>query len=491
MSKTKQLTCTVCGTIFTGSLYASPKTAKCESCKKTSKVTPDNRAIHSKSDSEIEQQLGAFEVKPLSVLLNRNRQEIEATITMDSGEVIERVPVEWKKADNKLDYLSVSKINTYLQCPAKFARQYINGDPSEDTGNIFTWFGSIMHEVTENMTKMYYENGIVGNPVSLYNSAWQKRQLTDMGMYKQGLDLINDYYTRHPIGSEAHRPFMHDGKLSVELEWRGQFGEVPVFGNMFDYIGEINEDTAIILDYKTNRMPYTPSDLENSLQLAIYEVIARQLFPQYKNWITGYELFFHGWQQCPTRTDADLAETVDYVNNVYRQMQSDNTFDERLNQYCAYCNYRHECKKYCDFVNNPKREIDTIATDKTDFDSIAKDLDTMTNMEKIIKKRKDELADIMKTRLIENAKTGEPLVANGNEYYLQSQSRPSYNFHSSRDIMLQHGLTQQFNECLTINKTKLDKIIAENPQVALDMQRCLQPSHTAPYLQKKKAKKSK
>lgn len=427
-------------------------------------------------------------MKPVNVVLNRNRQEIEATITMDSGEVVERVPVEWKKADNKLDYLSVSKINTYLQCPAKFARQYLDGDPSEDTGNIFTWFGSIMHEVMEIMSKMYYENGITGNPVSLYNEAWQKRQLTDMQMYKQGLSLIEDYYARHPMGSDVHKPFYHDGKLSIELEWRGQFGDVPVFGNMFDYIGELNEDTGIILDYKTNRMPFTQSELENSLQLAIYEVIARQLFPQYKHWITGYELFFHGWQQCPTRTEAELQQTVDYVNNVYKQIQSDTIFEERLNDYCGYCNHRYECKKYCDFVNNPKREIDIIVTDKTDFDSVARDLDMMTTMEKIVKKRKDELADIMKTQLMENAKTGTPLQANGNEYYLQSQSRPFYNFHSARDIMLQHGLTSQFNECLSVNKTKLDKIVSENPQVALDMQKCLQQSYTAPYLQKKKIK---
>ena len=56
----------------------------------------------------------------------RNRSEMEAQLTnKETGEVINRIPVQWKSRENKLDYLSVSKISAYEQCPACFYHQYM------------------------------------------------------------------------------------------------------------------------------------------------------------------------------------------------------------------------------------------------------------------------------------------------------------------------------------------------------------------------------
>lgn len=490
----KQLTCIVCGDIFTGSLYANAKTAKCPQCKKVGKkVGNGNPVIHDAGVQAISQAVMS-DRKPTKVILYRNRQDIESDVVMNDGEILSRIPATWKIINNELDYISISKISTYQQCPKKFHDQYmvnISGK-DEDHGNIFTWFGSILHEVMEVTDKAWMENGIALNPLVCYDEAWRKRELTDLSMYKEGRQLITEYFNVHPIGQS---PFKI---LSTEVEWRGKLSEiidnVPEelkdmhFGCQIDYIGEIDENTAILKDYKSNRHPYTQLELEDSLQLQVYELVARKLYPQYTRWITGYEMFRFGWQQCPQRSKEDLDAIGAYVINVGMQVVRDNIWKGKLNDLCGYCDGRWKCETYCGFLNDPKRGVDLIKTDKTDMAKINEDRETLTAMEKIIKKRKDELSDIMKKSIEQAVINGEQFVVGDKEYYLQAQSRPSYNYYAVKNVMAMSGKINELEGCVSINKTKLDAIAKSDPQLAMELSRCMDQAYSAPYLMAKKAK---
>ena len=62
------------------------------------------------------QHVTGFEKDNIRLEIYRNRSEMEATITLkDTGEMVARIPVEWKRRNGKLDYLSVSKIQSYEQ----------------------------------------------------------------------------------------------------------------------------------------------------------------------------------------------------------------------------------------------------------------------------------------------------------------------------------------------------------------------------------------
>lgn len=488
--KTKLVNCIECGDTITVSLYASSKTAKCDTCKKMDKKVERRvgarRTIQDHSVDRLLEDIAGD--KPVKIELIRNRQEIEGRVIMDTGEIMDRVPAEWLVQPNKLDYLSVSKIKTYMQCPAKFKKQYMAEDTNseKDNGNIFTWFGTILHEVAQFAEQLYHENGIVANPLSLYDDAWRRQPLTDLAMYKEGKDLIIDYFGRNPVGSGKFKPLMIDGKATIEYEWRGPLGDIPEFGCMFDYIGELDSETGIIMDYKTNRQPFTPYDLENDLQLLIYEIIARKEFPQYKKWVSGFELFRFGWQQCPPRSDEDLQDALNFINNIYHQIRNDNSWEERLNVFCGYCNKKSECQEYCDFVNNPKRGIETIVTDMTNLEEIERDREMIGAMEKIIKDRKDELANITKATIEQSVKEGKSVVVDGQELYLHAQNRKSYDYYGAKQIMAVHGKLNELDSCLTINKTKMDKLVNSNPALALELQKCLRDGYTAPYIMKKK-----
>ena len=92
----------------------------------------------------------------------RNRSEMEAHIVLPDGTEYDRVPVNWKARKGKLDYLSVSKIQSYEQCPACFYHEYISEETTHvDNANYYTKFGSIMHEVCEIIMRTYRDTGIV------------------------------------------------------------------------------------------------------------------------------------------------------------------------------------------------------------------------------------------------------------------------------------------------------------------------------------------
>ena len=200
----------------------------------------------------------------------RNRSEMEAQITLkDTGETVSRVPVEWKKREGKLDYLSVSKIQSYEQCPACFYHEYISEETAHvDNANYFTKFGSILHEVAEIMVRTYRDTGIMLDVVNTLNEVWKKYDLTGIDTYEEAKDLLTTYFKANPLDSRSDTPVL------IEEEWRGELGGCT-FGLMIDYAGvrKKNPKIGLLRDYKTNRMPFTTADLQSSLQLRIYQIV--------------------------------------------------------------------------------------------------------------------------------------------------------------------------------------------------------------------------
>ena len=58
--------------------------------------------------------------------------------------------------------------------------------------------------------------------------------------------------------------------------------------------------------------------------------------PEVKRWISGYDLFFYGWQQCKEFSEDDLKSAEDYVASINYQILHDTVLEEKLNNYCGY-----------------------------------------------------------------------------------------------------------------------------------------------------------
>lgn len=431
------------------------------------------------SDFMAEQTCDKYEMR-----LYRNRSELEADlINRDTGEIIERIPVHWKQRNNKLDYLSVSKVQAYEQCPACFYYQYMSEETKHiDGANYFTKFGTVLHEVCEKVMKAVIQTGLAVPFENFLPDAWKNAGFSGeatFGDYNQAKELLSNYFKKNPPTDRLDFPIL------LEEEWRGQLGGVT-FGLMMDYVGQYNNDSGhyLLRDYKTNRMPYTTADLQDSLQLRIYElVLKRHYFPEATKITAGYDLFFHGWQQCPDWTDDELLAAEEYVYTIAKQIESDNNFDEHLNNYCCYRECRHNCATYQAFLKDAKKYF--IKFDNTDLEEVECQRKLMTTIEKNAKQRKDECANILKTEIEHRAMNNKKLILDGHELSLYSSAKKSYRYNDVHNVLLSKGKENLLDGCLTVQKTKLDRKL--DAQTKLELAGCMETGYASPYIVTKKA----
>lgn len=98
-----------------------------------------------------------------------------------------------------LGHLSYSRINSYIQCPRKFKKKYIDGVIEEP--NKFARFGQLIHSVLEKSHKKLVEVNFDGPLVeyenrfkTVFKDEWKelKRPLGP-DMYSQGMEMIERY----------------------------------------------------------------------------------------------------------------------------------------------------------------------------------------------------------------------------------------------------------------------------------------------------------
>lgn len=432
-------------------------------------------------------QTRGFEKDNIKLEIFRNRSKMEAQITLkDTNEVVSRIPVSWKKRKGKLDYLSVSKIQSYEQCPACFYHEYLSEETAHvDNSNYFTKFGTIMHEVAEVIVRTYRDNGIVLDATSVLNNVWKKYDLTGIVPYEEAKSLITTYFKANPVDQRSDTPVL------IEEEWRGELGGCE-FGLIVDYAGRKikNPNIGILRDYKTNRMPFTTAELQSSLQLRIYQIVLRRyLMPDVKRWISGYDLFYYGWQQCKEFTEDDLKSAEDYVNNIYNQIISDTVWEERLNDYCGYRECRHTCETYqkalrTGTITNVRYVID----DNTDWSAIEHERELMTALEKNAKNRKYELDNIMKCHIENEMKNGRKVVVDGKELQLFANSQPVFRYEDVYRVLLTENRLDLLNGFLSIKDSKAFMRLcnAQDMQLKMQLLGCSQNGYSTPYITKKR-----
>lgn len=417
----------------------------------------------------------------------RNRSEMEAHIVLPDGTEYDRVPVNWKARKGELDYLSVSKIQSYEQCPACFYHEYISEETTHvDNANYYTKFGSIMHEVCEIIVRTYRDTGIVLDPVNILNDVWKKYDLTGLDTYEEIKGLLQTYFKANPVDKRGDTPVI------IEKEWRGELGGCT-FGLMIDYAGikKKNPKIGILRDYKTNRMPFTVADLQSSLQLRIYQIVLqRYLMPEVEKWIAGYDLFYYGWQQCKSFTEDDLKSAEDYVANVYHQITTDNVWEEKLNNYCGYRECRHTCPTYQKALKNGEvSHIKYVNDANTDWAAIDHEREEMTALGKAAYNRKSELEAMLKYHVEEVTRQGGKVVINGQELMIYSQSQPAFNYDDVYRVLLSANRLDLLNGFVGIKDPKAFMRLcnAQEDSLKLQLLSCMHNGYSSPYITKKRS----
>ena len=314
----------------------------------------------------------------------------------------------------KNQHLSYSRLSRFETCPLSYRLHYIEKKQAEP--GLPLRFGKTIHAVLERLIKEVVDDERTGplseeRAIELYREAWGAERLTGMDVFAEGLAILRRFIAEQGVVD-------HRDVLAIEKEFRLPVGPFEVLG-FIDRVDWIDDETVEVIDYKTNHQLFTRDEVDTSLQMSLYEVAVRRLWPWAKKVKLTFWMLRHGVRQQTTRTEEQLADALAYVETLGRQTETATEYPARLNTNCSYCDHRKQCPAYAEALRG-KREF--IVEDLTDLEGVAREREEVARLAKALYARKEELEDILKAQLKER----DELVLGGVRYRMFATTSLDY-----------------------------------------------------------------
>ena len=158
----------------------------------------------------------------------------------------------------------------------------------------------------------------------------------------------------------------------------------------------LDHETAIIRDYKTNWVLFTRDEVEASLQLSLYAVAAKTMYPWAKRVLLAFDMLRHNVQLKTERSEADLKAALEYAELLAERAIADTEYAPKLGKFCGTCDERHDCPAFLRAISSG-HIFDT--KDPSDAIQIAKERQEVELVRKAASKRRDALDALLKEHL--------------------------------------------------------------------------------------------
>ena len=249
----------------------------------------------------------------------------------------------------KNQHLSYSRLSRFETCPLSYRLHYIEKKQAEP--GLPLRFGKTIHAVLERLIKEVVDDERTGplseeRALELYREAWGAEQLTGMDVFAEGLAIIRRFIAEQGVVD-------HRDVLAVEKEFRLPVGPFEVLG-FIDRVDWIDDETVEVIVYKTNHQIFSRDEVDTSLQMSLYEVAVRRLWPWAKKVKLTFWMLRHGVRQETTRTEEQLADALAYVETLGRQTETATEYPARLNTNCSYCDHRKQCPAYAEALKGKR-----------------------------------------------------------------------------------------------------------------------------------------
>lgn len=390
----------------------------------------------------------------------------------------------------KVIKLSATRISSFLRCKKKYWYSYVERLPK--LSNPSFKLGLACHESLELAGNIWLE----GPP--------DKEEFTDAEIKK-----IMAYYDKISVreGIEEHDVHVEGkilvkkslasftvGKRIINLELPFGFPKsdhpnltttkgVPLIGAI-DKVVELDEDTLLVIDYKTSKTAPTPDQLREDLQLSLYDLVVGMLWPQYKRVILCLDML-KSEPVFTYRTPQQREEFNDYLVEVHKQMselKEEKDAPASLNIFCPWCDFRDYCsayKKACD-----KCQQEFLPLSKLTNDEVIEEYKRITSVIKILDKRKRELNMLAMEKI---QRDGTSLKGEEEQLVIRQNARTNYDPREVAKIVPVEDLIGM----MSLNKKAVDNYCSQNPAAAKAIKNSATTNYTTPFLQAKKINKKK
>lgn len=288
-------------------------------------------------------------------------------------------------------HLSYSRLSRFEQCPLSFKFHYVERREAEP--GMPLRFGKVVHAALERLLREVIDQEKIGplddeRAVTLFSEAWAAEQLTGVHEFGEGVAIVRAFV-------RAQGVLDHRDVLAVEKEFRLPAGPFTVVG-FIDRVDRIDDETIEVVDYKTNRQLFTREEVDTSLQLSLYEIAVRRMWPWAKKVRLTFAMLRHGVRMTTTRTEEQLAAALQYAETIGRMTEDATDFPARVSGNCVYCDHRAHCSSYADALSG-RRAV--LGADPDDLEAIAREREEVARLAKIMYARKSELEGVLRQHL--------------------------------------------------------------------------------------------
>jgi RecB family exonuclease len=371
--------------------------------------------------------------------------------------------------------LSATGIKDFLQCALKVVFRYDREIPS--LKNDHAKIGIAVHTALEQFTrrmltkKSFPDASDYEFAIATFMNSATAEGLESVNFYTDGKKMVSEFIDRFDPSEEV-----------IDVERRFQLTTedgVPIVGAI-DKVVKINDDTIAIVDYKTARNALTPWELQEDIQLSMYDLAASIMWPEYKNRLLFLDYVRINKRVSTYRTDDDRKTFNEFLGSVWLQMQKLNEEEVTgtVNSLCGWCDYKTYCPAYAAFLNSRTLELPPLS-EMTDAEFLDQWI-SVADKKAILEARQRELKMIAHQRFMK----GETIQANGRELYSTQQSRTNYDVEKVVELIPQDDLFS----ILTVNKTRLDRYAKEDPDLRAKLARIAEVNYNAPVYKTRGAK---
>ncbi len=377
----------------------------------------------------------------------------------------------------KLIKLSATRINTFLRCKLKYWLNYYEHLPKVSNPSFL--LGRAVHESLELAGQIWMEKGMFDDEdkkriLDLYEKVSVQEGIEDMLIHEEGKRLVNNRLNNFDLGK---------GIISLEYEFGQKDNDivtedgVHLVGAM-DKVIEVDEDTLLVVDYKTSKTAPTPDQLRSDPQLSIYDVAASIRWPNYKRIILCLDLLKSDILYT-YRTLEERRAFKQYLKILHDEMDKLKKKDAKanLNMFCPWCDFKDYCdtyKKACE-----KSEYQFLSAVNYKQEKLIEEWSTVRNTKKILEQRERELSMI----IIEKIKmTGANLVNGDEELYIRQNARINYDSKTVSDLVSY----EDFKGLANLNKKAVSNYLDANPVIKKEVEASAQSNYTTPFLAIKK-----
>ena len=358
--------------------------------------------------------------------------------------------------------MSYSSIECFRNCPLKY--KYQNIDKIKAPKNIDALFGSSIH----NSLKFMFQRGplypTLDQIIDFFRTVWEQKKLpmdaealdssAETVYYKEGISLLEKFYKNNP-------PWNYN---VVDMESRFEFeiddpktGEKHTLSGIMDRIDKNADGGFEIIDYKTKRKMPGQYEIDNDLQMSIYQLGLVKKWPHIDANKIKLSFYFlkHGEKISTVRTKEQVEETRNFILETIRdingKIKDGNNFPPTPSPLCDWCEYRQMCPMWRHLYK--KSQISNLKS-KKEVEEIVKEYFRLKDQNSQNNDRLDELKTFV-YGFMDEQKVERVF---GEEGYLTRtiKEKNVYDLEKIKDVLKP---VSRWDDILEPDEKKLDKIL--------------------------------